>query len=199
MKRPLASTLAVILPVATFATTSMRTQAQVNAAEEWAGCCGLAHWAEPGPLMASPQSGAGPLFSGYAYLVGGSALRHHFGVAGQIPEPYRKLRNPLAPTPQNAGRGAAIYEVTCASCHGASGLGDGPAALSLDPKPAHLGWLKKVSPSQRDSFLYWSVADGGEVFKTGMPSYKDKLSSEQIWSVIGYIQARLPKENLAAR
>lgn len=45
--------------------------------------------------------------------------------------------------------------------------------------------------------MYWSVADGGARFKTGMPSYKGKLTEKEIWSVIGYIQARLPKARAA--
>ena len=45
-----------------------------------------------------------------------------------------------------------------------------------------------------DPFMYWTIAEGGAQFRTGMPAYKDKLSSDDIWAVISYIQARLPQK-----
>jgi mono/diheme cytochrome c family protein len=143
------------------------------------------------------ETGSGVLFQGYAYIPGGSALRHHLGLQGEIPAPYANLRNPLPPTAQNARRGAAVYEADCASCHGATGLGDGPASHTLSPPPAELGWITKIPSSRRDSFMYWSIADGGAHFRTGMPSFNGKLAEGQIWSVIGYIQARLTEPQAA--
>jgi mono/diheme cytochrome c family protein len=37
-----------------------------------------------------------------------------------------------------ADEGAALYKTLCASCHGADGGGDGPAAAALTPPPADL-------------------------------------------------------------
>jgi mono/diheme cytochrome c family protein len=34
--------------------------------------------------------------------------------------------------------GAELFVENCAACHGATGAGDGPAAASLDPRPADL-------------------------------------------------------------
>lgn len=196
MRWPIVSSLALGLAAPILAAAVAEPPATAPAA--WPGCCGLTLWAEPGPLKAQPRQGAGPLFQGYSYIVGGSPLRHHLGVTGQIPAAYAKLKNPLAPTVQNAQAGAAVYEAECASCHGAAGLGDGPESQKAKPPPAHLGWLVKIPPSKRDAFMYWSIADGGEKFGTAMPSYKDRLADEKIWSVIGYIQARLPTSKPAA-
>lgn len=38
----------------------------------------------------------------------------------------------------DAAAGKAKYDAICASCHGAVGKGDGPAAVALNPKPADL-------------------------------------------------------------
>lgn len=192
MRWTLSSFLSLGLALLPLAAADAQPPLQKHVAKSWAGCCGLAPWAEPGPLKAEPRNTAGPISSGYAYIVGGSPLRHHLGLTGQIPAEYARLRNPLAPTPENAQRGAAVYEKACASCHGATGLGDGPSAHDVEPGPAHLGWLAKVPPSRRDAFIYWSTAEGGTLFKTAMPAYKGKLTDEEIWSVIGYIEARLP-------
>jgi mono/diheme cytochrome c family protein len=171
-------------------------QAPTSSPAKWAGCCGLTPWAEPGP-MKNQRGERGLLFGGYASVVPGSTVRHNVGLTGGIPAPYDKLHNPLPPTPENAQRGAAVYEAHCASCHGATGLGDGPGSSELKPPPAHLGWLANMPTTRRDAFMFWSIAEGGAPFGTGMPSYKGKLSDEEIWSVVGYIQARLPKAKAA--
>lgn len=196
MRLPVAS--AIAFTALLLASATAVAQPPTQAAKTWAGCCGLAPWPPPGPLKVTPNSTMGPL-GGYGYVVGGSPLRHHLGLTGQIPAAYAALKNPLPPTPRNAQLGAAVYDENCASCHGAGGLGDGPASRTATPPPAHLGWLTKIPPSKRDAFIYWSVVDGGTRFKTAMPSYKGKLSDDQIWSVIGYIEARLPHPAKTAR
>ncbi|HYG68800.1 MAG TPA: cytochrome c [Anaeromyxobacteraceae bacterium] len=45
---------------------------------------------------------------------------------------------PPKKTPQLVAKGKASYEANCASCHGDTGLGDGAAAVALDPKPRNL-------------------------------------------------------------
>jgi mono/diheme cytochrome c family protein len=35
-------------------------------------------------------------------------------------------------------KGKLVFEQNCASCHGAGGAGDGPAAVALNPKPRNL-------------------------------------------------------------
>jgi mono/diheme cytochrome c family protein len=41
----------------------------------------------------------------------------------------------LKPTPELIAKGKTLFAVNCASCHGADGYGNGPAALALNPKP----------------------------------------------------------------
>jgi mono/diheme cytochrome c family protein len=142
---------------------------------------------------------SGLLFGGIGSIAGGSTARHNVALGGRIPAPYADMRNPLPPTPENARRGAQVYEADCASCHGATGLADGPQSRGLTPQPAQLGWMNKVPASRWDAFMYWTIAEGGATFRTGMPAFKDKLSQDEIWSVIGYIQARLPPAKAAAR
>jgi len=44
-----------------------------------------------------------------------------------------------------------------------------------------------------DPFVYWTIAEGGAQFGTAMPAFKKALSSDDIWAVTAYIQARLPQ------
>jgi len=60
----------------------------------------------------------------------------------------------LKPAPMtNAADGAQMYQAYCASCHGKTGKGDGPAASALKTKPTDLTQLSKTHPgglSQKD-------------------------------------------------
>jgi mono/diheme cytochrome c family protein len=49
-------------------------------------------------------------------------------------------------------RGKDIFEANCASCHGVSGKGDGPAAQALNPKPADLATM---APQHSPGDLAW--------------------------------------------
>jgi mono/diheme cytochrome c family protein len=204
MTRTVASFLAPTLAAALLAAGAAGAQQQQrsqpqpqqqqppNGAQGWRGCCGLTPWAAAGPMTRPGGEGTGFLYRGFRSVVAGSTVRHHVGLSGGIPAAYANLHNPLPPTPENVRAGAAVYEAQCESCHGATGLGDGPGSKGLTPPPAELGWLTKVPGSRRDAFMYWSTAEGGQPFGTGMPAFKGKLSDQQIWSVVGYIQARLP-------
>ena len=197
MTSPLVNRFAPALAAALLAAAAAHAQPPQTGPKAWQGCCGLTPWAEAGAMTRPGGETPGVLFHGYAALAAGSTVRHHIGLTGGIPAPYRTLHSPMPATPQNAQRGAAIYEAQCASCHGATGLGDGPGSEKLTPPPAQLGWLAKVPPSRRDGFIYWSIAEGGTPIGSGMPAFKDKLKDSEIWAVVGYIEARLPKAKAA--
>jgi mono/diheme cytochrome c family protein len=50
----------------------------------------------------------------------------------------------LAPSAELAARGKALFESNCIQCHGQLGLGDGPAAATMNPRPRNFsspdGW-----------------------------------------------------------
>lgn len=49
-----------------------------------------------------------------------------------------KIEKPWVPNEDMAAHGQKIYSNVCAVCHGPTGLGDGPAGMSLNPKPRNL-------------------------------------------------------------
>ena len=67
------------------------------------------------------------------------------------------------------GNGRQLFATYCASCHGASGRGDGPLALALRKPPANLTELSKgnggVFPSARARL----IIDGRDVGSHGNP------------------------------
>ncbi|HEX7941743.1 MAG TPA: cytochrome c, partial [Gemmatimonadaceae bacterium] len=50
----------------------------------------------------------------------------------------------LPATALNLAEGKAIFDKSCASCHGATGRGDGPAGVGLNPKPPAIGTVEHM-------------------------------------------------------
>jgi mono/diheme cytochrome c family protein len=184
MKTLAVSAFVAALAIASAQTASAEAQPQPTVGTGWRGCCGVAPWPGGGGMM-----GGGTM---HGRMMGGSMGRRHVGMMGGVPAPYTNLTNPLPQTTATVERGAAVYAANCASCHGATGLGDGAAARALNPRPANLAWLSTMPMSRWDAFMYWSIAEGGVQFGTGMPAFKDRLSKDDLWAVVGFIQAQLP-------
>jgi mono/diheme cytochrome c family protein len=124
-----------------------------------------------------------------------SMPRHQLAMTWGVPAPYAAMTNPAARTGATVRRGAKIYAANCVSCHGTSGQGDGRTGRNLSPPPGNLVWLSQMPVSRWDPFMYWTVAEGGTAFGTAMPAYKETLSTEDIWAVIAYVEARLPQKS----
>jgi high-affinity iron transporter len=93
-----------------------------------------------------------------------------------------------ARTPSLA-RGAQVYQANCASCHGALGRGDGPAASGLDPKPTNLAHPGLMDQSPLDYYRRITIG----VVGTAMPSFELRLPAQDRWAAALYASLlRLP-------
>lgn len=97
------------------------------------------------------------------------------------PADYAGKENPLAADAQAVEEGKNIYRVYCAACHGDAGLGDGPVAASLEPKPAKL-----VGGTVSEAYLFWRISEGG--LNSSMPAWKANLPEKQIWQLVSYLR-----------
>ena len=88
------------------------------------------------------------------------------------------------PSNVDISAGANLFKSDCVTCHGENGHGDGPASQALDPRPANLVDLSKISASD---FLFWKISTG--VTGTAMPAWKGIFTDQQIWQVIAFIHA----------
>ncbi len=94
-----------------------------------------------------------------------------------------------AVTPSLA-RGAQVYQMNCAACHGITGRGDGPSAIGLDPPPANLSDAAALADRSPLDF-YHRITIG--VTGTAMPAFEGQLSSEDRWAAAAYATVlRLP-------
>ncbi|HWP59696.1 MAG TPA: c-type cytochrome [Candidatus Acidoferrales bacterium] len=97
--------------------------------------------------------------------------------------------NAPAQTKGDAKAGKSKYEAMCVGCHGATGKGDGPAASSLNPKPADLSDPAYVQ-SLSDRYLFQIIKDGGSKVNKSplMPGWAGALNDQDIWNVIAYLK-----------
>ena len=91
----------------------------------------------------------------------------------------------------DAAIGKEKYDQLCATCHGATGVGDGVAAAALDPKPKNLCESKKT-----DAELKTTVSKGGSAvgLSATMPAWGGILSDAEIDGVIAHIKSNLCKK-----
>ena len=116
---------------------------------------------------------------GVVGVLGAAALvSAALGAADDVP-----ARNPIPPTSESVRMGQTLYAGNCLTCHGESGLGDGPAAVGLQPPPANLVIHVPLHP---DRAIFEFIADG--VPGTAMAGQRDTLSDDDIWHIINYIR-----------
>lgn len=85
--------------------------------------------------------------------------------------------------------GKARFDLLCASCHGATGKGDGPAAAALSPKPRNHADGKYMN-ALTDKYLFDIIKGGGAGLGKSplMPPWASQLNDQDIWNVVAYIR-----------
>jgi len=73
------------------------------------------------------------------------------------------------PTPDLMEKGRELFRANCSSCHGDNGLGDGPAGVTLNPKPRNFHSLAGWTSGSKISQIYKTLQDG--VPGTGMAPF----------------------------
>ncbi|KRP63106.1 cytochrome c/FTR1 family iron permease [Pseudomonas trivialis] len=86
-------------------------------------------------------------------------------------------------TPDPA-RGAPLFAQHCSVCHGATGAGDGPAALGMEPAP---GDLRDAARFDRLSLYAIYNTLGLGIEGSDMPSFADQLDDRQRWDLATYL------------
>lgn len=91
---------------------------------------------------------------------------------------------PTSPTkPPSVAAAAGIYQAQCASCHGLTGNGDGPAGLRLDPRP--VAFTDKERARERSTLALYQVISQG-IEGTAMPSFAF-IPEDDRWALAFYL------------
>ncbi|MEK7215063.1 MAG: CopD family protein [Chloroflexota bacterium] len=102
----------------------------------------------------------------------------------------KSVVNPYPATDDSIRSGEAVYQANCLSCHGATGRGDGPAGLVLNPKPADFRVHMAAGHTDGELFNWLSNGFPG----TAMPAFGDKLTEEQRWHAVNFIRTFAPSD-----
>lgn len=141
-----------------------------------------AHHADPAPPADDPHAGHAA-HSGHMAEMAKTrdALRATLGAAYDAPVPGLDTAD--------AAAGATLYATHCASCHGATGKGDGDAGRALSPPPSDL----------TDVFHARFYSDAGRVeivrrgaAGTAMPGFADTLDDAAILAVYAHVRSLRP-------
>jgi mono/diheme cytochrome c family protein len=63
-------------------------------------------------------------------------------------------------TPELVAKGKDLFQTTCASCHGDNGEGNGPTAVTLNPKPRNFHELTGWKNGSKVAQIYKTLQDG---------------------------------------
>jgi len=100
-----------------------------------------------------------------------------------VPEKYQKMTNPVKSSSESIKTGKALWVKHCQSCHGKTGLGDGPKAAQLDTEPGDLSTA--TLQKQSDGALFYKTFEG----RKDMPSFKKKIpDQEDVWNIVNFIR-----------
>ena len=101
-----------------------------------------------------------------------------------VPEKYKSMENPAAGDDEAMEIGAELYSKHCKSCHGKSGLGDGPKSAELDTDCGD--FTMEEFHAQTDGELFYKTSFG----RDDMPAFNKKISSdEDRWMVVTYLRS----------
>ena len=92
------------------------------------------------------------------------------------------IKNSLKGNPTSVDDGKKLYVQYCVMCHGDKGKGDGPAGISLTPRPADHSSAKVQK--QTDGAIFWKLTTGNPP----MASYESILTKDQRWQLVNYIR-----------
>ncbi|MFY0687923.1 MAG: cytochrome c [Cyclobacteriaceae bacterium] len=101
-----------------------------------------------------------------------------------VPTKYIKMANPTeVDDSENQLIGKQLYMKHCKSCHGKTGLGDGPKAKELDTPSGDFS--SADFQAQPDGALFYKTTFG----RDDMPAYDKKITSdEDRWLVVNYMR-----------
>lgn len=105
----------------------------------------------------------------------------------KAPARAAKRKNPIPADAKSIAAGKAVYAGQCLSCHGPTGLGDGPASKDLNPKPRNLS--DPAIQGQTDGSMFWKITEG----KKPMPTFEKLINENDRWNVINYVRTLAQK------
>lgn len=171
-------------------------QAQRSGVEIWANTCGRCHTAQP-PIRYTAKDwnsiGTHMIVTArlttaqgeavLEFLRGGALQTMSAGSAGTTAPTAVALPVSLI-AQENGTTVEEVFQKQCVACHGATGRGDGPAAIAFNPRPADLTDPATLA-DRTDEDLLRSIAEG----VGNMPPFAAQLSRETMIDLVRYVRS----------
>ena len=92
-----------------------------------------------------------------------------------------------AASPESIASGAALFKRQCVMCHGATGVGDGPAAKNLKGKLPSLA-DKATMAKLTDEQIHEAITNGKKTEVGNMPALGKRLKPEEITDIVNFVR-----------
>lgn len=89
------------------------------------------------------------------------------------------LKSAVQPTDENLTAGIVLYRTHCQVCHGGPDGTTSAIARGMTPKAPQLA--KDGVEDDPEAVTFWKIAHG--IRFTGMPAFRETLSSQEIWQI----------------
>lgn len=100
-----------------------------------------------------------------------------------VPAKFTTMKNPTTASKENIANGKDLYAKHCKSCHGTTGLGDGPKAASLDVPCSDFSTGK--FQGETDGTIFFKITEG----HGKMPSFKKNITDDNDrWMIVHYLR-----------
>jgi cytochrome c553 len=112
--------------------------------------------------------------------------------AAEAPAEAPEATTAAAPAPA-AFDAQGTFNTVCATCHGTSGLGDGPAGMALDPRPASFS-DPEFWETRDDEHIFTVIKEGGAAVGRSplMVGWGASYSDDQIRELVEVVKSFRP-------
>jgi mono/diheme cytochrome c family protein len=132
----------------------------------------------PGDSLSPPRGQ--PLHS--VPIQGTAAGAYNISYTASIPviDSFSPVPNPIAVDARSLDNGRKQFQINCATCHGAAGLGNGPTTKY---GMAGIGLTSAVTVARTDGYIYGMIRNGRGL----MPSYA-RIEELDRWDIVNYVR-----------
>lgn len=119
------------------------------------------------------------ILTGFIFLISGMYLMGQ-NQGWNIPEGGKEKKSPFPFTEETKEAGEKLYNTNCKSCHGDPGKDN---YMNLQPPPGDPA--EESFQANTDGEMFYKITNG----KTPMPSFKNALTTQERWQVVGYMRS----------
>lgn len=112
------------------------------------------------------------------------AMMAGYARATAMPASGRRMKNPVAPSPEVLHESMAHFADHCAVCHANDGSGDSMYGRGMYPRPPDLRAAR--TQGLTDGEIFYDIENG--IRMSGMPAFGGPETAEESWKLVHFIR-----------